>query len=114
MLTVFPSEGIHQEQGIIWENEYLYIQMAATRFKSLNWNAQLLELCFILPMKIWDLPLTGLTSSGIATFCSKYVLKGSSWATGDAGGEMELYWFVEAPFSCEESSEKTHRREKTS
>lgn len=43
----------------------------------------------------------------MATFSSKYVEKGSSLSTGDAGGEMELYWFVWTPFSWGESSNKT-------
>lgn len=58
-------------------------------------------------MWLWDLRSTWLTFSGMATFSSKYVEKGSSLSTGDAGGEMELYWFVWTPFSWGESSIKT-------
>lgn len=55
---------------------------------------------------------TWLMSVGMATFSSKYVEKGSSLSTGDAGGEMELYWFAWAPFSWGGSSVKTTERKK--
>ncbi len=47
----------------------------------------------------------------MATLSSKYVEKVSSWNGGDAGGEMELYWFAWAPFSWGESPNKTTKRE---
>lgn len=50
---------------------------------------------------------TWFSLSGMGTLSSKYVEKGSSWATGEAGGEIELYWFVWTPFSWGESSDES-------
>lgn len=54
--------------------------------------------------KMCELFPTSLAFTGMGTFSSKYVEKGSSWPAGDPEGEMELYWFVWTPFSWGASS----------
>lgn len=51
-----------------------------------------LNICFFY-LCYWSICFFGdtwLGASGMCTFSSKYVEKGSSWTTGETGGEMEL------------------------